>query len=41
MKTIKNKQTGKVKRIREKDAKQILQAGWVYCPKSEFKKIKV
>jgi len=37
MKTIKNKSTGEVKRIKEKDAKQVLDTGWAYCPKSEWK----
>jgi len=37
MKTIKNTETGEVKRIQEKDAKQVLPTGWAYCSKSEAK----
>jgi len=37
MKTIRNKVTKEVKRIKEKAARQVLDAPWAYCPKSTWK----
>ena len=40
MKTLKNKQTGKIKRVNDKEAHSIVSSaylGWEYCSKSEWK----
>ena len=40
MKTLKNKQTGKIKRVNDKEAHNLVSAGylgWEYCSKTEWK----
>jgi len=40
MKTLKNKQTGKIKRVKDKEAHTLVMAtylGWEYCSKTEWK----
>ena len=40
MKTLKNRQTGKLKRVSDKEAHSLVSMGylgWDYCPKNEWK----
>lgn len=41
MKTVKNKNTGELKRLNDKEAQKLVNQtflGWVYCSKKEWKK---
>ena len=38
MKCVKSP-TGMINRVTDEDAKAILESGWVYCPKAEYKKL--
>lgn len=39
MKTILNKKTNEVKRVKEHEVDKFINLGWSYCPKSEWKKL--
>lgn len=41
MKTILNKRTNEIKRVKDQDSESYIKLGWVYCPKSEWKKMNV
>lgn len=39
MKTILNKSTNEIKRVKDKESENYVKYGWSYCPKSEWKKL--
>ena len=40
MKTVKKNIVGDIRRVKDTEAYQMVKDGWVYCPKSEWKKLR-